>query len=175
MIDRNERNARYYAMRADGAKQKEAAAACGISARTAQRLEAQARSGTTAADVESARAGYVARLTADQQEATRDIISRLAMQAAKISFDDLPPAEVLKLLLRFMRYSRELANETPYNALEGLQNGGKIESNADVLTAQNDALRALANGEISGDKARQLLSLLTSARKNVAAADNEEW
>lgn len=170
MIDRNEAQTRYYAMRADGIRQKDAAAACGISARTAQRLDAAARA-TTADDVEQARQGYAAKLAADQQEATREIIDKLARAAAGINFDELPPAEVLKLLLRFMRYSRELADAMPYKIdLDGITadlDGGRVT----VLEAQESVIKALASGEISDDKARRLLSCLAEIKKTVAAAD----
>ena len=170
MIDRNEQKARYYSMRTDNVRQKEAAAAVGISTRTAQRWDAAAR-GTTTAAVEQARLGYAAKLAADQQEATAAIIDKLARSVSRIDFDELPPAETLKLLLRFMRYSRELADALPYNGASGILSGDIDAARAEVLEAQENVLKALASGEISEDKARHLLAALSEIRKSAAAAD----
>lgn len=171
MIDRNEQKARYYAMRTDGARQKDAAAACGISSRTAQRWEAAARGTTTADDAERARQGYAAKLASDQAAACDEIIDKLARAVSKIDFEELPPAETLKLLLRFMRYSRELADVEPFNVnLDGITediDGGRVT----VLQAQESVYKALASGEISPDKARQMLAALSEIRKSVSAAD----
>ena len=171
MVDRNEQKARYYAMRTDGARQKDAAAAVGISSRTAQRWDAAARGMTTEEDAERARQGYAAKLAADQQDATREIIDKLARAAARIDFDELPPAETLKLLLRFMRYSRELADALPYEGASGALSGDIDAARVEVLEAQESVLQALASGDISEGKARQLLALLSEIRKSAAAAD----
>lgn len=168
MIDRNEQKARYYAMRTDGARQKDAAAAVGISARTAQRWEAAARGTTTADDAERARQGYAAKLAADQAAACDEIIDKLARAVTRIDFDELPPAETLKLLLRFMRYSRELADAEPFNVnLDGITediDGGRVT----VLQAQESVYKALASGDISEGKARRMLALLAESQKILA-------
>ena len=171
MIDRNEQKARYYAMRTDGARQKDAAAACGISSRTAQRWEAAARGPTTADAAERARQGYSAKLAADQAAACDEIIDKLARAVSRIDFDELPPAETLKLLLRFMRYSRELADAMPYEGASGALSGDIDAARVEVLEAQESVLQALASGDISEGKARHILAVLAEIRKSAAAAD----
>lgn len=163
MIDRNEQKARYYAMRMDGARQKDAAAACGISSRTAQRWEAAARGTTTAEDAERARQGYAAKLAADQAAACDEIINKLARAVARIDFDELPPAETLKLLLRFMRYSRELADAMPYEGASSALSG-----DIDAARVEENVLQALASGDISEGKARRMLALLAESQKILA-------
>lgn len=168
MIDRNEQKARYYAMRTDGARQKEAAEAVGVSTRTAQRWEAAARGTTTADDAERARQGYAAKLAADQAAACDEIIDKLARAVSKIDFEELPPTEALKLLLRFMRYSRELADAEPFNGnMDGITediDGGRVT----VLQAHESVYKALASGEISEGKARRMMALLAESQKILA-------
>lgn len=168
MIDRNEQKARYYAMRTDGARQKEAAEAVGVSTRTAQRWEAAARGTTTADDAERARQGYAAKLAADQAAACDEIIDKLARAVSKIDFEELPSTEALKLLLRFMRYSRELADAMPYEGASGALSGDIDAARVEVLEAQESVLQALASGDISEGKARRMLALLAESQKILA-------
>lgn len=170
---KTEKKIKYYQLRAEGKKQKEAAELLGVSERTCRRWEQEARSFSEDA-AETAKKLYGAKLV-NQTASTTAIFAMLESEAAALDFAEISPAKKLDLLLKYGRRLDELENKEPKPAadikLKGLSDEDSQSANIAVLALQEKIYNKAAAGELSDEEARKKIALLTEIRKSITAAD----
>lgn len=170
---KTDKKVKYYQLRAEGKKQREAAELLGVSERTCRRWESEARSFSDT-EVSNAMQLYAAQKT-DQSKSTLAMFAMLESQLPNIDFSALPDKAKMELFLKFGRRIDELENKSKAlpdeMQLEGLA-GDMTDSNMTILEMQQKIYNLAAKGEITDEQARKKILLLTELRKSVTAADN---
>lgn len=168
---KTEKKIKYYQLRAEGKKQKEAAELLGVSERTCRRWEQEARSFSEDA-AETAKKLYGAKLV-NQTASTTAIFAMLESEAAALDFAEISPAKKLDLLLKYGRRLDELENKAPASPealkLDGLDELDEETAKAEILKMQTKLFNMAAAGEITDEQARKKIALLTELRKSIDA------
>jgi len=169
---KTEKKIKYYQLRAEGKKQKDAAEMLGVSERTCRRWEQEARSFSEDA-ADTAKKLYGAKLI-NQNASTTAIYAMLESEIATLNFDELSPAKKLDLLLKYGRRLDELESkaapaEPEALTLDGLDALDDETAKAEIIKMQTRLYNMAAAGEITDEQARKKIALLTELRKSVDA------